>query len=198
MFCWNTPVCCNFCWSIFIYTSQKNWKKLQIDQDVYHPNSHMDCNCLTDRWWFGSFQLSGPGAPCFVLRLEENWSVRTGSVCFLARLALILLLCWYFQVVCVCFLLSGRVSSLELTCETLILLSTNLTGSFLCGSRVSDENWTGSEPSCFRLTANCCFLCVSQRGCWCCSTRRSPSATPQVGNTKPQKGNGTHRLSTAP
>lgn len=157
--------------------SQKNCKKLQIDPDVYHPKSHMDCYCLTDRWWFGSFQLSGPGA-----------SGRVPSVSWLS-----LLLCLYFQVVCVCFLLSGPVSSLELTCETLILLSTNLTGNFLCGSRVSDENRTGSEPSC--LTANCCFLCVSQRGCWCCSTRRSPSATPQVGNTKPQKGN---RLSTAP
>ncbi|XP_008414713.1 corticotropin-releasing factor receptor 1 isoform X2 [Poecilia reticulata] len=34
-------------------------------------------------------------------------------------------------VVCVCFLLSGQVSSLELTCETLILLSTNLTARML-------------------------------------------------------------------
>ncbi|MEQ2218528.1 hypothetical protein XENOCAPTIV_004454, partial [Xenoophorus captivus] len=34
-------------------------------------------------------------------------------------------------VVCVCVLLSGRVSSVELTCETLILLSTNLTARML-------------------------------------------------------------------
>ncbi|MED6293936.1 hypothetical protein CHARACLAT_015639 [Characodon lateralis] len=35
------------------------------------------------------------------------------------------------KVVCVCVLLSGRVSSVELTCETLILLSTNLTARML-------------------------------------------------------------------
>uniref|UniRef100_A0A8C9XWQ1 G-protein coupled receptors family 2 profile 1 domain-containing protein n=1 Tax=Sander lucioperca TaxID=283035 RepID=A0A8C9XWQ1_SANLU len=37
----------------------------------------------------------------------------------------------FLQMMCVCLFLSGRVSPTQLTCETLILLSTNLTGNFL-------------------------------------------------------------------
>lgn len=44
-----------------------------------------------------------------------------------------LLVTWplWFQMVFVCVVMSGRVSPAELTCETLILLSTNFTGNFL-------------------------------------------------------------------
>lgn len=55
-----------------------------------------------------------------------------------------------------CVVLSGRVSPAELTCETLILLSTNFTGNFLFG--ISFD--VLSEPR--ALTPSLCS--VSQRG----------------------------------
>lgn len=49
-----------------------------------------------------------------------------------------------FQVVFVCVALSGPVSPAELTCETLILLSTNFTGNFLFGISFDVLSETGA------------------------------------------------------
>lgn len=80
-----------------------------------------------------------------------------------------------FQVVCVCVLLSGHVSVAELTCETLILLSTNLTGSFLSVFLCQGQFLMNSSKVVMLLC-----LSHSQQGWWHYSTIHGPSVTPQV------------------
>lgn len=75
-----------------------------------------------------------------------------------------------FQV-CVCLFLTGPASPAELTCDTLVLLSTNLTG----GSRFSLV-----LQQLFKRSNVSFFVSVGQQGPWLYSTGPLPSATPLV------------------